>query len=62
MPNHLYRGYAIYNKHREIKRALRGAKLEVEKLYLVFSDFDEEWFKLSDHLMKIPAFAENMNR
>ncbi|GJQ70151.1 hypothetical protein Trydic_g19608 [Trypoxylus dichotomus] len=55
---HFYRGYGIYNKSGEVKRSPIQIGTEKQKLYLVFSHFDEQWLTLGPALMKIPIFAK----
>ncbi|GJQ79765.1 hypothetical protein Trydic_g23238 [Trypoxylus dichotomus] len=55
---HFYRGYGIYNKSGEVKRSPIQIGTEKQRLYLIFSHFDEQWLTLGPALMKIPIFAK----
>lgn len=55
-PGHIYRGYSILTgKGGEIKRSLKLYKPKLKPLMFIFGDFDFNWPKMSNLLLKLPT-------
>ncbi|KRT82112.1 hypothetical protein AMK59_4681, partial [Oryctes borbonicus] len=59
-PNHIRRGYGIYDKNGDVTGLPTQVDIRNQKLCLVFGHFDKEWLKLGPALMKIPIFAKTI--
>ncbi|XP_018569755.1 fatty acid synthase-like [Anoplophora glabripennis] len=59
--NHLYRGYIIMSKTREISRSLKFFPGDPKPLYFAFGQLNN-WRKIGSQLMAFPAFSESMQR
>ncbi|KAI4464807.1 fatty acid synthase [Holotrichia oblita] len=60
--NHIYRGFALYNKFNEITRSCKRLEFGDRKLVMLFDNFNEKWYSITkgvDVIVKGKVYEQN---
>ncbi|KAK9736241.1 Polyketide synthase dehydratase [Popillia japonica] len=59
--NHIYRGFALYNKFGEVTRSCKRLEFGDQKLLVIFDNFEQRWCSVGNHLLSIPIFSRTIH-